>query len=203
VGTLTLDATPGRSLPPASIQGAHGWVTGYVVPALSGAMRGSLTIDGETLALDGLIGYHDHNWGFWEGVQWRWGQATNGDVSIIYGRIFPPRSVADPDRMPGFLGVLGPNGPIGFSTDVAIEERDDGGTPRALTVTAHSDTVDVRLAFAVEETARTRLGMTQTAGGAALDFLQLGGRYEVSGRAGNRDLRFTSRGSAETFRPGR
>jgi hypothetical protein len=203
VGTITLEAIPGRSLPPASIQGAHGWVTGYVVPVLSGAMRGTLVVDGQPLSLDGLTGYHDHNWGFWEGVRWRWGQAASGDVSIIYGRIFPPPTVADPNRMPGFLGVLGPNGPIAFSTDVTIDEQDANSGPRALTIVARSDTVDLRLAFLVEETVRTALALTNAAGSPAMDFLQLGGTYQVRGRAGDRELDFTSRGSAETFRPAR
>jgi hypothetical protein len=34
-----------------------------------------------------------------------------------------------------------------------------------------------------------------------MDFLQLGGTYRVAGRAGDREIAFTSRGSAETFRP--
>src|SRR5262249_9968885 len=63
-GEITLDATPGRALPPFTIYGARGWVSGYVVPVLSGAFHGALTIGGERLSLDGASGYHDHNWGF-------------------------------------------------------------------------------------------------------------------------------------------
>ena len=36
--------------------------------------------------------------------------------------------------------------------------------------------------------------------GRTMTFLQLGGEYHVSGRAGDLDLNFTARGSAETFR---
>src|SRR5262249_48216598 len=71
-GEVVLDVFPGRSLPPAEIRGAGGWVSGYVVPALAGAMRGSLQLDGELLKFDEAVGYHDHNWGFWEGVSWQW-----------------------------------------------------------------------------------------------------------------------------------
>jgi hypothetical protein len=202
-GELTLDAIPGRSVPPAAIQGARGWVSGYVVPVLAGVMNGALVIDGQRVPLDHLAGYHDHNWGFWEGVRWQWGQAAHGDLSIVYGRVFPPPDVADPERIPGFLGVLGPSGPIAFSTNVGIEETDDHGTPRALTVVARGDHLDVRLALTIEESVRTRMQLTKDAGGAALDFLQLGGVYHVTGHAGTRDLTFTTRGSAETFRPGR
>ena len=189
-GTLTLDAAPGRSLPPAAIHGAGGWVSGYVVPVLSGTFTGWLRIGEETLAIGNAAGYHDHNWGFWEGVHWQWGQVANGDLSIVYGRVFPPPNVADPQRIPGFLGLLGPDGPMAFSTDVTITEDDAAGLPRAIHVRARGEETDLTLDFAVAEHVRTSA------------FLQLGGVYEVRGRAARRDISFTARGSAETFRIG-
>src|SRR6266480_4673776 len=57
---------------------------------------------------------------------------------IVYGRVFPPSSVADPERIPDFLGILGPDGPIGVSTDVSIVERDAGGRPQEVEITARS-----------------------------------------------------------------
>ena len=53
----------------------------------------------------------------------------------------------------------------------------------------------------VEESIRTRLdaGPLGSEGGDA-DFLQLRATYRVSGRVGERVLRFTAPGSAETFR---
>ena len=188
-GAITLDASPGRSLPPAEIHGAGGWLTGYVVPALDGTFHGTLLVDGQTISVDGLAGYHDHNWGYWDGVHWQWGQVSNGDLSIVYGRVFPPASVADPDRVPGFLGVLGPDGPVAFSTNLSIEEHDRGDRPRTIDVRARGQQLDVTLRFTVAESERTST------------FLQLGGVYDVSGRVRDRDLSFTSRGSAETFRP--
>ena len=125
---------------------------------------------------------------------------AHGDLSIVYGRVFPPSSVADPGSVPGFLGVLGPDGPIGFSTNVTIEEHGDGGIPHSLYVVGRGNQLDVRLTFSVEESVRSRMSLTQSATGMALDFLQLGGRYVVSGHGGGRELSFTARGSAETFR---
>jgi hypothetical protein len=202
-GDITLDAPHGRALPPAAIQGAHGWVSGYVAPVLSGAVHGSLMVGGERIPFDGLLGYHDHNWGFWEGVRWQWGQVAHGGVSILFGRVFPPPSVADPDRVPGFLGVLGPDGPIAFSTDVDIEEHGDGTGPQTMTIRATGEQLDAQLAFSVEESVRSRMALTHASGGSTMDFLQLGGVYQVSGRAAGRDITFTARGSAETFRSGR
>ena len=199
-GEITIDATAGRSLPPAVIHGARGWLSGYVVPILSGPVHGSLRAGADTIALDGAIGYHDHNWGYWEGVRWQWGQVAQGDVSIVFGRVFPPAGVADPDHVPGFAGVLGPTGPIGFSTDVSVEETGTDAAPTAMTIRARGPRTDLQLTLTVEESVATRMALTQAASGAMMTFLQLGGTYRVDGHAADRTFAFTARGSAETFR---
>ena len=117
-------------------------MSGYVVPVLSGDLHGSLQVGGDTISLDGATGYHDHNWGFWEGVRWQWGQVANGDLSIVYGRVFPPSTVADPKRVPGVLVVLDPNGPIGFATDVTIAEA--GHDVGHVTITARGRRLDLQ-----------------------------------------------------------
>ena len=201
-GEIVLDAVPGRSLPPAVIRGARGWISGYTAPVLSGSVRADLKVGGEPLAFENAAGYHDHNWGFWRGVRWQWGQVAHGEVSILYGRVFPPADVADPDRVPGFLGVLGPDGPIGFSTNVSIDESGKTpGQPESIIVKARSRGVDVSLTIAVDRLTRTAMAMTQPGAGPALDFLQLGGDYTVAGKVGERALNFKARGAAETFRP--
>ena len=200
-GTLVLDAAPGQSLPPATITGARGWVTGYTAPVLSGTVRGDLTVGREQIAVRDASGYHDHNWGFWKGVRWQWGQVAHDDLSFIYGRIFPPADVADPDRVPGFLGVLGAKGPLGFSTAVSVEETgDEHGQPQRMAVHARGQTIDIDLVFTVDRSVRTAMPMTAAATGSPVDFLQLGGEYRVTGKVGDRALDFTARGAAETFR---
>jgi hypothetical protein len=193
---IVLDAQPGRSLPPASIRGAGGWVSGYVVPVLAGAMRGTLRVGGESLILD-AAGYHDHNWGFWEGVSWQWGQVAHQDLSVVYGRVFPPADVADPARVPGFLTLLGPDGPLAFSTNVTI---DDASTNR-VQVRATGKGLDLQLELAADETVRTPMTLTALAGGRPLNFFQLGGTFHVKGTVSGRAIDFTARGSAETFKP--
>jgi hypothetical protein len=199
-GELVLDASPGRSLPPSVVHGARGWISGYVVPVLSGSVRGALTVDGETVPLEGATGYHDHNWGFWQDVRWQWGQVAHDDLSFIYGRVFPPASVADPDRALGFLGLVGPDGPVGVATRVTIAERGPDTAPDEIVVGAHGEGLEIGLTFSVDRLVRSRLGRAGP-GSAPMDFLQLGGLYHVTGRAGGRSIDFTSRGAAETFRP--
>jgi hypothetical protein len=200
-GTLTLDAAVGQSLPPAMISGARGWITGYTAPVLSGRVNGSLTLGNDKAVLVDAAGYHDHNWGFWKGVRWQWGQVASGDLSFVYGRIFPPPDVADPDRVPGFLGVLGAKGALGFSTSVSLEETsDDHGTPQQVTVRASGKALDLELVFTIDRTVRSAMAMTGAAPGSPMNFLQLGGEYRVRGKVGERAVDFTARGAAETFR---
>ena len=199
-GDLTIEASAARLVPPLEITGASGWRTGYVVPVMSGRLDGVLDAGGERVSFTGGSGYHDHNWGFWQGVSWQWGQVQQGDLSILYGRLIPPREAADPTRIPGFAGVIGPDGPLAYTNFLTITETsDERGQPRTILVRARGSALDVELRFDVESAVTTR-----TAGSgpltSSLDFLQLRGNYAVTGRAGSRMLKFTAPGSAETFR---
>ena len=199
VGDLLLEATPGRLVPPVELGGARGWRTGYVVPVMSGALAGTIALDDGAVELDGGSGYHDHNWGFWEGVSWQWGQVHHGDLSLVYGRVLPPADAADPERLPGFVGALGPDGPIAYATNVTITETNDAnGRPQTVTVRARGSALDVTLRFAVASAVTTRTAQGPL--GSGLDFLQLRGEYRVSGRAGTQMIDFTAPGVAETFR---
>jgi len=198
-GRIRIEASPGRLVPPIEIGGARGWRTGYVVPVMSGRLDGELDIAGERVSFDNGVGYHDHNWGFWKGVSWQWGQAQQGDLSLIFGRVRPPADAADPDRIPGFVGALGPDGPLGYATNVTIDETNDAqGQPKTIAVAGQSRLLDVHLTFDVGSTVTTRTAQGPFAG--ALNFLQMRGQYTVTGHAGDRAINFTAPGSAETFR---
>jgi hypothetical protein len=199
-GELYLEATPDRALPPIVIRGARGWLSGYVVPVMSGRLAGALAVGGDSVSLEAGAGYHDHNWGFWEGVTWQWGQVQRDGLSFLYGRVHPPAEAADPERVPGFLAALGPEGPIGYSSDVTIEETNDPATgrPRRIVVRGRGPSLDLTMDLGVEDAAVT--AMRQGSFGAGMDFLQLRARYRVVGRAGSRSFDFEAPGSAETFR---
>jgi hypothetical protein len=114
--------------------------------------------------------------------------------------VFPPADAADPDRIPGFLAAIGPGGPIGYATNVTIDEANDPVTsrPQRITVRGRSASIDLTLAFSVEALINNRMQRGPLA--SRMDFLQLRGRYAVNGTAGDRHLAFQSPGSAETFR---
>ena len=199
-GELILRAEPGRSLPPFTMRGAGGWVSGYTVPVMAGGLSGAISVGGQTIDLSGGTGYHDHNWGFWEGVRWQWGQVSGDDLAFVYGRVHPPGDAADSTRLPGFLVALGPEGPVGYATDVTIEETDvpASGRPRRILVRGHGDSLALTLDIAVDQVATTRMGSGSF--GSGMSFLQLRGMYRVSGRAGSKAIEFIAPGSAETFR---
>lgn len=199
-GEVVLTARRGHTLPPLTINGAGGWVSGYVVPVMSGALDGRIQVGRDTLSLAGGTGYHDHNWGFWEGVRWQWGQVQHEGLSVLYGRVFPPADAADASRVPGFLMVLGPDGPLGQASRVTITEADAPGQdrPSRIVVRGTSPSLDLTLDIAVDSGVRT--GMSGAPMAQGMDFLQLRGRYHVTGTAGDRALDFTAPGAAETFR---
>ena len=199
-GEIVLNAQAGRSFPPFSVQGANGWVSGYTVPVLSGSIDGALTVGMDRVVLDGGRGYHDHNWGFWEGVSWRWGQVQHDDFSFVYGRVYPPPDAADPERVPGFVTALGPEGPLGYATQVSIEEEDDPttGLPRRIVVRGLSRQLDLTFELDVEGAEVTR--MDRGAFGSDKDFLQLRATYRVTGNIGDQLIDFSAPGAAETFR---
>ena len=200
---IVVHAKAGRSLAPIVIRGAGGWVSGYTVPVMSGALEGSIRIGRERIDLSGGTGYHDHNWGFWDGVRWQWGQVQGEDVSFVYGRVHPPADAADETRLPGFLAALGPDGPIGYATDVNIEETNDPSTerPRRIVVRGRSEGLALTMDLAIDQQTATKMGKGLFGGG--LDFLQLRATYIVSGNVGGRAISFTGPGSAETFRGAR
>jgi hypothetical protein len=131
-------------------------------------------------------------------VSWRWGQLQHDDLSLLYGRVIPPPEAAYPSRIPGQLGVHGPEGPLGNATNISITESDDErGNPRTILIRGSSADLEIEARFEVEVTTRSRgLVMLRS----DLDFLQMRGTYSVTGRIGDRMLSFSAAGSAETFR---
>lgn len=199
-GDIVVHADPDKSVPPFVLEGAQGWISGYTVPVTSGTLEGHLRIGRETVDFSGGSAYHDHNWGFWEGVSWQWGQVQHDGLSFVYGRVRPPADAADPQHVPGFLAVLGPSGPLAFSADATIDETNAPGSnqPASIVVRAAGDALTATLRLTIDQTAVTP--MRRGGVGDGLQFLQLRANYDVDVQVGDTRYRFTALGSAETFR---
>ena len=133
-------------------------------------------------------------------MSWQWGQVQHEGLSILYGRVFPPADAADASRVPGFMMVLGPDGPLGQATRVTIDETIEPSLdrPARIVIRGNSPSLDLRLEVDIESAIRTPWRGGPLTNG--LDFLQMRGPYRVSGKAGDRTLDFTAPGAAETFR---
>jgi hypothetical protein len=96
--------------------------------------------------------------------------------------------------------VLGPDGPLGHATRVTISETADPaqGRPSRIVVEGRGPSVDLTLDIAVDSAIQTSMADGPLASGLA--FLQMRGRYQVSGQVGDRTLAFSAPGAAETFR---
>ena len=119
---------------------------------------------------------------------------------LVYGRIRPPADAADAERIPGFLAAIGPDGPVGYATNVSIVETNepDTGHPRSIVITGRSVSLEVTMELAVTDAIVTKTGSGLFGG--EMDFLQLRANYQVRGRAGDRPIDFSAPGTAETFR---
>jgi hypothetical protein len=203
-GEITLDAVAGRSVPPFVVRGRGGWLSGYVVPVLAGALDGQLRVGSRHVPLGGAAGYHDHNWGFWDGVSWQWGQVSHQGLSFLYGRIVPPPDAVPEGaaRLPGIVAVVGPSGPIAFARNARIEEASAAdGAPETVHVAARERGLDLQMEARVEDVVHNPLRAGSGLGSAgARDFLQLRATYRVRGRVGEQVVDFTALGAAETFR---
>ncbi|MFZ5917989.1 MAG: lipocalin-like domain-containing protein [Chloroflexota bacterium] len=98
--------------------------TGWVVAVPRGRVRGSLTVDGQPMAVTGMA-YHDHNWGTFEMEEqfwgWYWGRIFDPTYTLIYGWVMP-RDAEMPVVSPFMLGK---GSEILLGTDqitVAVEE---------------------------------------------------------------------------------
>lgn len=189
---LSSDHGANGGMPPYVVHGSDGWLSGYVVPVLSGHVRGHLALDDLIVEFDDAVGYHDHNWGFWRDVRWQWGQVKHDDLSIVYGRISPPAEVADPTRLPGFLAIVKPDGTTRFAGGIRIEETEGRDGPETIRVLADGPDLDLELLLTIVETIRGDHG--------GIDFLQMQADYEVQGRAGGQVIQFQARGAAESWR---
>jgi hypothetical protein len=196
---LVLRPTPNRYFPPVELR-EDDFLSGYVVPALAASASGRLCAGGRCAEARDIRAYHDHNWGVWRDVTWEWGAAQGERLSLLYGGVYGPE---DAGTSPFFLALadsLGVHRVLRFRDIEYRGSRPADGLPGArsperftLVGTWESDTlllsVEVMHALASEVTASTHRRV----------FLQMKGRFELSGSLLGEPIRDRGQGFFETY----
>jgi hypothetical protein len=214
---LRVHPAPYAYFPGISI-GSDGFVSGYTVPALRASASGTLCIDGSCEQLTDAPAYHDHNWGVWRGVTWDWGASRAGQFTFLYGRVYPPDSLAS---VPPVLVYLIDS--LGFRAVFRpkLISYEDGRTVRSgsttLRVPSRATFLDargndtLRVDLTVEDAIATDTRPRRVArDGDRPDplssekahpyFIQMKGTARISGRLDGAPLTATGTGFFETYR---
>ena len=96
--SIELNATFIPEATPVRLDNIGGRVSTFVAPRM--AIKGGIVINGRSYSLDGAVGYHDHNWGYWhwgKDIGWDWGYILQSgpqrkkpsvpSISIVFGRV--------------------------------------------------------------------------------------------------------------------
>jgi hypothetical protein len=196
---LDLTPAPNRYFPPVELRG-DGLLSGYAVPGLVAAAAGRICVGARCRSFGDVPAYHDHNWGVWRDVTWEWGAARGKRLSLLYGGVYGSSA-----RSPFFLSVLdslGVKQVLRFDRIDYQGKRETAGSVRAnpptrfsLLASRESDTLrlDVQVVDA--------LGTEMRSASFRRVFLQMRGRFTLSGRLLGQTLADSGSGFFETYVP--
>jgi hypothetical protein len=202
---VSLIPSPNRYFPPVELRD-EGFVSGYVVPGLVARGSGSICILGRCRKFSDVAAYHDHNWGVWRDVSWEWGAASGTSLSVLYGGVYGPGHRPDADSSVGspfFLTVvdsLGVKQVLRFGRIAYLGSQPASGaagatSPERFTIMASREADTLRLAMRVIDALATEMG----SGGFRRVFLQMRGRFSLSGRVLGQTLADSGAGFFETY----
>jgi hypothetical protein len=196
---LVVRPEPNRYFPPVELRDDD-FLSGYVVPALSASATGRVCAAGRCSEVKDVPAYHDHNWGVWRDVTWEWGSARGGRLSLLYGGVYGPERS---NTSPFFLTVvdsLGVRrvlrfGEIDYEGSRAADGVAGARAPERFTLTATWDADTVTLSVGVDHALATEM---EAASFRRL-FLQMRGRFELSGRIMGERVHDRGEGFFETY----
>jgi hypothetical protein len=207
-GELSLDlvVTPdaNRYFPPVSLREGE-YLSGYVVPALSGVADGRICLDGSCRVLDGASAYHDHNWGVWREVTWDWGAARGATFNLLYGAVYAPDDTIAAFRTgapPLFVALVDS---LGVRQILRAREVRYQGThpqsragvraPARFSFVAAREADTVTVGAEILDFQATR----RNPDGRGPNFLQMRGRFTLEGRVAGVPVRDAGTGFFETY----
>lgn len=202
-GEFELRPLPNRWFPPLELSD-DSFVSGYVVPALAASATGRLCLGRSCTSFEDAPAYHDHNWGVWRDVSWEWGAARGAELSLLYGGVYGPAETSVTSASPFFLALLdslGVRQVLRFRTVSYEGARAATGArgrpaPERFTLVAARETDSVRLDVAVSDVQASPAGTADS-----LWFLQMRGRFALTGVLAGQQVSDTGSGFFETYVP--
>ncbi len=201
---LSLRPLPNRYFPPVELRQDE-FVSGYAVPALAAAASGRICVARRCTPVDDAPAYHDHNWGVWRGVTWDWGMARGNGLSLLYGGVYGPEagSSASAVSSPFFLALadsLGVRQVLRFRKIEYLGSTSSEGTvrvsaPERFNLVAARGPDTVRLAAVIEHALASEVAIS----GVPRYFLQMRGRFTLSGRVTGEAISDSGMGFFETY----
>lgn len=209
-GQVSLDVNvtpaPNQYFPPVELR-EEGFVSGYVVPGLVAHGSGSICVGQRCSRFTDIPAYHDHNWGIWRDVTWEWGAARGSRLSLLYGGVYGPGRGVDAGASnissPFFLTLvdsLGVEQVLRFGRIEYQGLRHASGTvgatsPERFTIVANRESDTLRLGVRVVDALATEMGT----GGFRRVFLQMRGRFSLTGRVLGQTVADSGTGFFETY----
>ncbi len=196
---LVVRPEPNRYFPPVELRDDD-FLSGYVVPALAASATGQVCASGRCAEVKDVPAYHDHNWGVWRDVTWEWGSARGERLSLLYGGVYgPERSITSPFFIT-IVDSLGVRRVLRFGRiDYQGEQPADGvagaRAPERFTLTGTWDADTMTLAVQVDHA----LASAMEADSFRRLFLQMRGRFELTGRIMGESVRDQGQGFFETY----
>jgi hypothetical protein len=208
-GRVSLDvrvtAAPDRYFPSVALRD-EGFVSGYVVPGLVANGSGTICVGQRCSGFTDIPAYHDHNWGIWQDVTWEWGAARGSRLSLLYGGIYAPGSRDDGTSnitSPFFLTLVDSLGVaqvlrfgrVGYQGLRPASGRVGAISPERFSIVADRESDTLRLDVRVDDALATEMGT----GGFRRVFLQMRGRFSLSGRVLGQVVADSGAGFFETY----
>ena len=205
---VSLAPAPDRYFPPVELRDDD-FVSGYVVPALVAKASGRICVASRCREFAGVPAYHDHNWGVWRDVTWEWGAAQGNSLSLLYGGVYGPERRASEGlagTSPFFLTLvdsLGVKQVLRFGRIQYEGARAVAGSvaaahaPTRFSLTGIRDADTVRLGVQVVDALATEMAASSF----RRVFLQLRGRFTLTGRVAGREVTDSGMGFFETYVP--
>jgi hypothetical protein len=176
------------------------FLSGYVVTALAASATGRICAAGRCSEVRDVPAYHDHNWGVWRDVTWEWGSARGERLSLLYGGVYGPERS---NTSPFFLTIvdsLGVRrvlrfGEIDYEGSLAADGVAGASAPERFTLTGTWEADTAVLSVRVDHALATEMA----AGSFRRLFLQMRGRFQLSGRIMGEPVRDRGQGFFETY----